>query len=252
MWSMVWQIRPAMRPVSNLAILTVKPCGAVLPSFSRRTFHSTQKRLSEINPVYPDESHLVRIKKPGALLAQPIDPNYRLGMTPLYTAPLGHQIAFTKRWSVGFFMVGTYVGYLVYGVSGVSAAMGALGMVPLILPLPLLQYFTGPYVTRMFRMYRKDEPQTYENMTKDETLVVEKIGLFGRRTYATEVKLKDIRIVDKRMGWVNWQFKDNNGVSSNMYVADNVGGMRMDRLWGIIEKNSGIENGRSFLDHHDA
>lgn len=94
-----------------------------------------------------------------------------------------------------------------------------------------------------------DEPQTYENLTKDETLVVEQVGNFGRSVYATQIKLQDIKLTKERLGWVNWVYEDPETKDVvKMYVADNVGGIKMDRIWGIIEKNSGIDNGRAFLD----
>lgn len=124
-----------------------------------------------------------------------------------------------------------------------------VGLIPLLIPIPVFQYLSKPYVTRIFRLYRADEPQTYENLVKDETLVVEQVGAFGRSVHATQIKLQDIRIVKERYGWVNWEYKDPESKEIlKMYVADNVGGIKMDRIWGIIEKNSGIDNGRSFLD----
>jgi hypothetical protein len=101
-------------------------------------------------------------------------------------------------------------------------------------------------VTRIFRVYKKGETQTLENMTEDETLAVERVSLFGRKAYTTLVKLQDIRRTSKRRGWVNWEARDSAGISTGMYVADNIGGLRMDRIWGIIEHNSGIDNGRFF------
>ncbi|ANB10976.1 D-tyrosyl-tRNA(Tyr) deacylase [Sugiyamaella lignohabitans] len=213
-----------------------------------KLFHTSRTLLSEVNPVYPDDSHLTKIKKPGMLFSEPIDPNLRMGYNPLYSSPVGGQIAFTKRWSIGLSLIGSYVGYLVHDVTGASDLAGIIGAAVLIAPLPLVQFFAGNYVTNIYRLYRKDEPQTYENLTKDETIVLERIGLFGRKTYATAVKVQDLRLVNKRFGWVNWEYKDpKTNFSTKFYVADNIGGMKMDRIWGIIEKNSGVDNGRSFL-----
>jgi hypothetical protein len=118
----------------------------------------------------------------------------------------------------------------------------------LLIPIPVFQYLSNPYVTRIFRLYRTDEPQTLENLTKDETIVVEQVGAFGRSVHATQIKVQDIKLVNERFGWVNWEYRDPNSKEVlKMYVADNVGGIKMDRLWGIVEKNSGVDNGRSFL-----
>lgn len=212
-----------------------------------RSFHASHELLSEINPLYPDDSYLVKVRRPGQAISQPIDPKLRLGQSPMYTSPLGHQVAFTKRWSVGIMLVGGYIGHLVFNTAGWSTLASTLGLLPLIVPVPIIQYLTAPYVTRIFRVYNREEPQTLENLTRNETLALERIGLFGRRTYYTLVEVDKLRIVKKRWGWVNWQYKDEKGVTTNFYVADNVGGLKMDRIWGILEKNSGIDNGREFL-----
>lgn len=179
-----------------------------------------------------------------------MDSNLRLGMDPLYTAPFDHQIAFTKRWCWGVSAIGAYVCYASLGVASLSVTYGLAGFLLMVLPVPLAQYFTKSYVTRIHRVYRRDEPQTLENMTRDETLAVERVSLSGRKTYTTLVKLQDIRLVNKRRGWVNWEVRDSQGVGTGMYVSDNIGGLRMDRIWGIIEHNSGIDNGRYF-DHEN-
>jgi hypothetical protein len=215
----------------------------------RGSFHSSSILKSVVNPAYPeDESYKIRIRTPGKIFAEPMDPRKKLGMRPIYTALAGHHIAFTKRASFGFFLISLYAGYVAYS-SALPNYVGLIGIVPLALPIPILQYLTRPYVTRIFRLYNRDEPQTYENITKDETLVVEQIGVFGRSLFATEIKLKDVRLANERMGWVNWVCKDKeSGEVLKLYVGDNVGGIKMDRIWGIIEKNSGVNNGRSFLD----
>lgn len=211
-------------------------------------FHSSRIILSEINPLYPDETFLAKVKKPGDLLTQPIDPKLRLGQSPMYVSPLGDQIAFTKRWSMGIMVVGGYIGHLVFSAAGWSTLASSIGLLPLVLPVPIIQYFATPYVTRIFRVYNRSEPQTLENLRQNETLALERVGIFGRRTYLTLVDLANLKIVNKRWGWVNWQYTNEKGVTTNFYVADNVGGIKMDRVWGILEKKSGINNGREFLD----
>lgn len=202
-----------------------------------------------MNPVIPNDDHLYRIRKPGMFFSAPIDPQYRLGLDPLYRSPFGEYIGLTKRWSFGVLGVCSYMGYLALDVTSASPLWFAAGFTLLSLPMIALQYFTGPHVTRIFRLYKKDEAQTYENLTKDETLVVEQIGVFGKGTSATEIKLKDVKIANERMGWVNWKYIDPESKEElDLYVVDNIGGLKMDRIWGIVEKNSGIDNGRAFLD----
>lgn len=213
-----------------------------------RLFSQCRILRSQVDPADPDDPAPYKVKRAGTFFKEPMDPNTYLGQHPLYEGPFTSQIAFSKRWSMGFLFVGSYVGYLSMGVVGISDSMAMLGLLPLVLPLPLLQYFAGNYVTRVFRVYRKNEVQTYENLTNDETLMVEKLSLFGRSTYGVPIKVKDTYIVNKRLGWINWAYVDpNNNAMVKMYVQDNIGGMRMDRIWGILEKNSGIDNGRTFL-----
>lgn len=200
---------------------------------------------SQIDPSNPEESALYKIKRPGMVFKEPMDPNWVLSRQPLYEGPIASQIAFTKRWSMGILAVGGYVGYLALGVVDFSPWLLA---VPLSLPLPLIQWYAGSYVSRIFRVYRRDEPQTLENLERDETLMVEKLSLFGRSTYGVPIKVSTTFLANERHGWVNWAYIDPQRKSvTRLYVADNLGGLRMDRIWGIIERNSGTDNGRGFL-----
>ncbi|CAN6654118.1 hypothetical protein TRVA0_027S00408 [Trichomonascus vanleenenianus] len=180
--------------------------------------------------------------------AEPMDPKMKLGMRPIYSALAGHHVAFTKRASFGFLLASLYAAYVVASAATLPNFLGLIGLVPIAAPIPIMQYLTSPYVTRIFRMYKKDEPQTIETISNDETLVIEKVSMFGRSLKATEIKLADIRLTNERFGWVNWVYKDKEtGEVIKMYVADNIGGIKMDRIWGIIERNSGVDNGRGFL-----
>lgn len=258
--------------------------GISLP-FSRRSFHSSSYLLNNagINPNFPDEpSQVPRIRRPGRYFAEHLDTTrYRLGNDPIYSAPAGSQIAFTKRASLGLAALSTYIAYLFAMTTSVTMATASLAVLPLVAPIPIFMYLSKPYVTRIFRLYKKippiertrvltpeeeedeamgfapsrtylePQPDTFESITEDETLIVEQVGLFGRSVHATQVKLAGIRLATKsesRFGWVNWIYTDPETKEVfPMYIADNVGGIKMDRLWGIIEKNSGVDNGRSFL-----
>jgi hypothetical protein len=215
-------------------------------------FHTSTVAQSLVNPVAPDDSYKIRIRKPGKAFGEPMDPKKQLGMRPIYEALAGHHVAFTRRASFGFLLASIYAGYVVYASASLPNMLGLIGFLPIALPIPVMQYLTAPYVTRIFRLYDRDVPQTYENIVKDETLVIEQVSMFGRSLKATEIKLKDIRLTNERMGWVNWVYTDKeSGETIKMYVSDNVGGIKMDRIWGIIEKNSGVDNGRAFLDQRD-
>uniref|UniRef100_A0A060TC37 ARAD1D36674p n=1 Tax=Blastobotrys adeninivorans TaxID=409370 RepID=A0A060TC37_BLAAD len=214
-----------------------------------RLFHTRSCLQTLMNPVEPDEPHKIKIRRPGKAFAEPMDPKKQLGMHPIYTALAGHHVAFTRRAAFGFLLASIYAAYVVVSAPSLPNYLALVGLLPVALPIPLMLYLTRPYVTRIFRLYNRGEPQTYENITEDETLVVETVSMFGRSLKATEIKLKDIRLANERNGWVNWVYTDEaSGEVVKLYVADNVGGIKMDRIWGIIEKNSGVDNGRGFLD----
>lgn len=250
---------------------------------SFRSFHTSRPAFDDsgINPNYPDEpAKIPRVRKPGRYFAESIDSSkYRLSNDPIYISPAGPQIAFTKRASYGLAALSCYLAYLGSMTTSISPLVATLVVLPLTLPIPFFQYLSAPYVNRVFRLYKKvppvervraltpeeeaeekalgytqprtylePQPDTFESIVDDETLVVEQIGKFGRSTSATQIKLSDIRIVHERFGWVNWVYTDPETKEViKLYIADNVGGIKMDRIWGIIEKNSGIDNGRGFL-----
>lgn len=205
--------------------------------------------LSQLDPSDPLEARFNRVKYPGKLFKERMNQDWVLGQTPLYTAPAATQVGFTKRWAFGIVALGAYVGYIFTGIVDLSTPAIVAGFAALSLPIPISQYYLGPYVTRIFRVYRRGEPQTYENLIKNETLMIEKIGMFGRSTYGVPIEISQTYRVNKRFGWVNWAYINDNGAAVPLYVSDHIGGVKMDRLWGIIEKNSKVKNGRDFLLH---
>lgn len=209
-----------------------------------RLFSTSTVRKSSVDPSNPDEAHLYKIKPVGRMFKEPFDSkHFVLSQQPLYEGPNSSQISFAKRWACGFTGLGSYIGYLASGVPGIEPAMVACGLVAIMLPLPLIQYFTKSYVSRIFRVYPAGlKRQTLESMTTDETVLVEKINMFGRSTYGVPVRIANTKSTNMRNGWINWIYVDEMGRSEAMYVEDNLGGMRMDRLWGIVEANSGVTN----------
>jgi len=234
-----------------LAFRGLRPQGLqpLLPSVaanisSLRLFSSSRIRSSVVDPSNPEEAHLYKIKPVGRLFKQPFDStHYVLSQQPLYEGPNASQISFAKRWACGFTLLGSYIGYLATGVTGISATMASCGLIAIMLPLPIIQYFAGSYVSRIFRVYPAGQKrQTLESMTTDETLLVEKISLFGRSTYGVPIKIAATHATNQRLGWIDWVYVDEMGRREKMFVEDNLGGMKMDRLWGIAEANSGIHN----------
>ncbi|GMM37411.1 hypothetical protein DASC09_047360 [Saccharomycopsis crataegensis] len=189
------------------------------------------------------------VRLPGVFFSAPMPDNYRLGYFPIYTAPGLSYVSLVKRVTLGLSVVGTYAAYMIDSGSYLSfeaaAIIGALS----VLPLPIVQYFTKDYVTRIYRLYNTDQtPQTYENLTKDETLVVEKMMMGGKRCYNELVKMDNLKLKKTWYGTTVWQHIDDQGVERTYTVADDIGGIKMDRLWGIAEKNTGIDNGRLLME----
>lgn len=159
----------------------------------------------------------------------------------MYESPLHKPISVIKRASVGFGIFGLYLSELVYSSPVLSTDLGYMMVIGSILPLPVIHYFTKDYVSRMYRLYDSEQAQTLDNLTRDETLIAEKISLTGRSYYNTTLKPAELKLESRRFGWVNWKTTKN-----LFYVEDDIGGINMDRIWGIAEHNSGINNGRYF------
>ena len=117
-------------------------------------------------------------------------------------------------------------------------------------PAVAVNYKLKDYVTRVFRLYDKEKPQDLETLTSDEKLIFEKLNATGNKTYNTLLTVLDnktLQLSSEKQSlfkpyssWVELA----EGVKNHYYITDNVGGMKMDRLWGIVEHNSGVDNGR--------
>lgn len=218
-----------MMIISGYPIRLVKPVGS-------RLFHITSKMTAAAaaNPI-------VKIKPPFGIAATPIDSKYRLGYDPIYTSPTYKNIATLKRATLAIGVIGIYASYLINGSPIVANEWGYLISGLTLIPIPTVGFMTQHYVSRIFRLYDSTKPQTLENLTTDETLVAEKISWTGRSYYNRLVKVQDLRLTKERFGWVNWKTD-----KDKFYVIDDLGGIKMDRIWGIVEHNSGVNNGRFF------
>lgn len=177
---------------------------------------------------------------------------FRLSYEPLYEAPGSKYVAMLKRLTLSFAVLGVYGLKMLYELphfDDLYAIALALGTWT---PALAAQFKTRDYVTRIFRLYDKKKPQTLENLVADESLILEKLNITGGKTYNTLVKVlgnKALRLTEESlaMPYRTWQDTEN-GKTRYYYVMDGVGGMRMDRLWGIVEHNSGVDNGRYMED----
>lgn len=199
--------------------------------------------VSENNPwlptLYQDTVHVRR-----GLRNVPLAANFRLSYEPLYEAPGAKYVAMMRRLTLSFAVLGVYGAKLFWELAQFDDALAGLTLAATWTPAAAVYYKTADYVTRVFRLYDKSAPQTLDNLVRGEQLVVEKLTATGGSTYNTLVSVagNDALRLAPSSAWTpyrTWQDGDR-----GFYIADNVGGMKMDRLWGIVEHNSGVDNGR--------
>lgn len=203
----------------------------------------------ELNKLRTLQEQLVRYR-PGGFSFGPrtLDAKYRTGGTPLYIGPLTKQIALAKKLTLTFGVIGVYVTKILFDIELFLPEVNCLILLIMTLPYPLVQFFSSSYVVSIYRLYDSSKPQTLENLTNDETLVISKLNYTGRRPVNNVVKLDSIDLKLGKLGWQNWCSRDpSTSVMRNYYVEDNTGGIAMDRIWGIVESQNGVNNGRDFL-----
>lgn len=178
-----------------------------------------------------------------------MDEKYRLSYSPLYEAPGAKYISLLKRLSLSFAILGAYGGKLFYESVQFDDVYALYTVLATSVPAIFIQYKTKDYITRIWRLYDKTKPQTLANLISDEQLIMEKLNGLGSKTYNelltvsnnNNLKLNSHQRLFNSYG--NWQ--DGN---KKYYIVDNIGGIKMDRLWGIVENNSNVNNGR-YLEH---
>lgn len=172
----------------------------------------------------------------------------RLSYSPLYESPGGKYASVLRRITLGFAVVGVYAAKLLAELAQFDDTYAAVALTTCSIPWVVVQVKTRNYVLRMWRLYdTRKEPQTIELLTTNECLVAEKLSVGGGRTYNELIKVDDLLKVAPQTNKVRlflgpYATWTQNG--TDFYITDNVGGLKMDRLWGIAEKNSGIDNGR--------
>ncbi|CAI5760091.1 unnamed protein product [Candida verbasci] len=211
---------------------------------------TTDEILSENNPWSPSlEDDPVYIYEPNNIRRTKLPDNYRLSYNELYESPSYKHVSIMKRFTLSFSVIGLYGGKLLYESPQFDNLYSYLMVIGTLLPAVLVQYKSRDYVTRIFRLYDKSKPQTYENLVNDEQLIIEKLSFWGSKTYNELLKLTDNKNIkiDNDNKWYKpystWIEKTPKW-ARKFYVVDNIGGMKMDRVWGLIEKDSGINNGR--------
>ena len=199
----------------------------------------------EDDPIYVQERHKISKTK--------LPEKYRLSYSPIYEAPAAKYVSILKRLTLSFGVVGLYGSKLIYESTQFDDSFAYTLLAGTIIPIILVQWKTKDYVTRIFRLYNKEVPQTLDNLVQDENLIVEKLNFTGGKTYNELLKITDNKSLivspDNKFWkpYTTWEEKDKEtGSKREFYIVDDIGGIKMDRLWGIVERNSGINNGRTF------
>lgn len=211
----------------------------------------TDDILSENNPWSPTiEDDPVYVKEPGKIGKTKLAEKYRLAYLPLYEAPATKYVSILKRLTLSVGVLGVYGAKLFYESPQFDDLYAYITLLGTFTPFTVVHYKTRDYVTRIFRLYDKTRPQTLENLVGDENLVMEKLNLTGSKTYNELITLtnnKSLKLLPPPKfytSYATWEEKKN-GQKREFYVMDNIGGIKMDRIWGLIETNSGVNNGRS-------
>lgn len=208
----------------------------------------TDEVVSENNPWSPTLYNDIVYVRDG-LKNVALPENFRLSYEPLYESPGAKYVAMLKSLTLSFAVLGVYGAKLFYELAQFEDIYAAATIAGTWAPAVAVQAKTKDYVSRIFRLYDKDKPQTLENLISDEKLVMEKLNWSGGKTYNSlltisgnhDLKLAGLDdLVSPYRSWVDGLGAD----KKYYYVADNLGGMKMDRIWGIVEHNSGVDNGR--------
>ncbi|KAG5354354.1 hypothetical protein CJU90_4167 [Yarrowia sp. C11] len=231
-------MRPALR---------LRPSVYAAPRLSARSLHTTGvlRQFNNFDPSDELQPRITKVIDPDNQTAGPF--NYRLfkiADEPLYSAPATFQVALAKKSAFTLGLIGTYASYLFFHYPLLPDLGGYIAL-GLWLPFPLATHYLAPYVSKVSRIYRRGEPETLENMTKNETVLIETISLLGRKPMSWIIPLRDLKVVNKRSGWANWEYTNpKTGDQHVFYVSESTGGFKMDRIWGITERNAGIDSGR--------
>lgn len=217
----------------------------------------TDEIVTENNPWSPTLYNDIVYVKQG-LRNVPLAANYRLSYEPLYEAPSSKYVAMFRRLSLSFAVLGVYGAKLFYELAQFDDVFAGATIAATWTPAVFVYYKTRDYVTRVFRLYDKDKPQTLENLVSDEKLVMEKLNVTGGKTYNTLLTVSgntSLQLCPPSANGALLPYRtwvDKSAGTKYYYVVDNIGGMKMDRLWGIVEHNSGVDNGRYIEEKKDS
>ncbi|CAK9441723.1 uncharacterized protein LODBEIA_P55910 [Lodderomyces beijingensis] len=235
------------------------PRRAAKPYKSDDALVETDELLSENNPWSPTfEDDPIWIQERDKIRKTKLADKYRLSYRPLYEAPASKYVSLLKRLTLSFGVVGAYGAKLIYQSAQFDDSLAYTLLAGVIIPIVVVQWKTRDYVTRIFRVYDKTKSQSLPNLVAEEQLIAEKLNFTGGRTYNELIQISDSSkelVLSPKQRWfmpyATWEEKGakktgGGGGKREFYVMDNIGGTKMDRIWGIVEKNSGVNNGRTF------
>lgn len=214
----------------------------------------TDEIITENNPWSPTLlEDRVKVRRPRSIRSIEMPENFRLSYQPMYEAPGSKYVSLLKRLTISVGVLGCYGAKLFYDSPHFEDSYALITLITSWIPALAIQYKTRDYVTRIFRLYDKEKPQTLDNLVDNENLILEKLNITGGKTYNSLVKITKnptLKIappapVPLLAPYATWQdVEPETKVKRSHYVVDDIGGMKMDRIWGIVEHNSHIDNGR--------
>jgi hypothetical protein len=183
-----------------------------------------------------------------------LDKKYRLGNLPIYQNPLINFVIGSKRLSLAFGVIGCMFGYLMDRTGLIYTEVSQMIAILSLLPFPIVTYLFEPVVSRVWRVYDTTEPQIYENLVKDEQIILEKLNWNGFNTYNELIRVDSLYVpkgkddYKGRFGYVNLISVDEKLKSTKAYyINDGFTNNKMERILALAEKKSQInESGRSF------
>lgn len=227
--------------------MRLRPSAKLILILSTRHIHSTPllRQFNNFDPSDELQPQINKVIDPDARTVGPFNTRlFKIADEPLYSAPATFQVALAKKSAFTLGLIGTYVSYLFFHYPLLPDLGGYLAL-GLWIPFPVATHYLAPYVAKVSRIYKRGEPETIENMTKDERVLIETISWLGRKPMNWIIPLRDLKVINARGGWANWEYTNpKSGDQHQFYVSESNGGFKMDRVWGITERNAGRDSGR--------
>lgn len=223
---------------------------------------SSRVKMGEDIPRYyvpngPKEDQIKYRTHNTAFYALKLDSKFRLSNLPMYQNPLVNFVIGSKRLSIAFGVIGCVFAYLMDRTGLIYTEFCQLTAIFSVIPAPIVQFLFNPYVSRVWRVYDTTKPQNIENLTKNETLIFEKLNWSGFQTYNELITVDSLEVPTGkedyrgRFGYVNLISTDKaTGSVKYFFINEGFSNVKMDRILALAERNCKLENpsGRDFFD----